>query len=68
MSDIIDVFYTKKEVAKLLKVSEVTVNRLVADNAIEFIRAKGSIRISRTSLQNYIDSNTVKKKSNGGEI
>lgn len=46
--------YTVHDIAKMLKVSEKTVYRLVKDGEINVIRIYGSIRIPRIALEDYL--------------
>ena len=46
--------YTVKDLAKLLKVSEKTVYRLVKDEEIKSIRIYASIRIPSRALEDYL--------------
>ena len=58
---------TKKDVAKILKVALITVNRLLDKNKIEYIRVGGVIRVSNEALEDYLESRTVRKNPNEGE-
>lgn len=51
-------YYTVKEVADLLKVSKMTVYRLIEAGDIEHLKVQRSFRISEDALREYIEENT----------
>jgi len=54
---------TKDDLAKILNVSYVTVDRLVMDGAIDYLKVRGSVRFTRKNIEDYIASATRSKKT-----
>jgi len=48
------IFVDKKEAERLLGVSESTLNRLLRDGAIPFIKVMGAVRIRRSTIENFL--------------
>ncbi len=51
-------FYTKKEVAKLLKISSATLNRILALGLLKHSKVMHQVRISEENLNEYLKSVT----------
>jgi len=59
---------TKQELATILNVSFVTIDRLVMSGAIEYLKIRSNVRFSKKNIEDYIASVTrSKKNSNDGE-
>ncbi|HWB05329.1 MAG TPA: helix-turn-helix domain-containing protein [Verrucomicrobiales bacterium] len=50
---------TRRELAAGLRVSHRTVDNLIAEKAIEYIRVRGSVRFSPAGVETYLLSGTV---------
>ncbi|HWB02008.1 MAG TPA: helix-turn-helix domain-containing protein [Verrucomicrobiales bacterium] len=50
---------TRQELAARLRVSHRTVDNLIAEKAIEYIRVRGSVRFSPAGVEKYLPSGTV---------
>jgi len=60
---------TIDEVAEILKVARVTVDRLISAKKISYFKVGASYRFTKENIEEYILNNTTSlKKSNGGEI
>jgi excisionase family DNA binding protein len=51
-------YYTVNEVAKNLRVSKMTVYRMISDELITYVRVGRSFRIPACGYEEYVDSNT----------
>ena len=62
--------YTKKEAAEILKVSERTLERLMASGSLRAYKVNSQVRISEEQLQRYLSANTfafiIPKHPNAG--
>jgi len=59
---------SKDDLAKILNVSYVTIDRLVMEGAIDYLKIRGSVRFSKKNIEDYIAFATRNKKnSNDGE-
>jgi excisionase family DNA binding protein len=62
---------TKDELARILNVSFVTVDRLVREKAIGYIKVRSAVRFTKENIDDYLESITSrpvsKKNTNGGE-
>jgi len=47
--------YTVSEAAEILRVSSKTIYRLISDGTIECVRVRGSIRITRRALDEFLE-------------
>jgi excisionase family DNA binding protein len=50
---------TRHELAARLRVSHRTVDNLIAEKAIEYIRVRGSVRFSPAAVEKYLLSGTI---------
>lgn len=55
-------FYTIVEVAKLLKVHDRTVRRLIDDEKLKAVKIGTTWRISESDLNDYLEANKTGKK------
>lgn len=59
---------TKDEVAEILKVARVTIDRLITAKKISYFKVGSSYRFTKENVEEYILSNTTSVKNpNGGE-
>jgi len=59
---------TKTELAIILNISYVTVDRLVRAGDIEYLKIRANVRFSKKNIEDYIASVTrCKKNANDGE-
>jgi excisionase family DNA binding protein len=49
-----ETYYTVKQIAKMLQVSEETVRRIVAEGKLEIVYVGRQVRISRDALDAYL--------------
>jgi excisionase family DNA binding protein len=52
-------FYTVKEVASHMRVSKMTVYRLLNSNELPSVRVGNSFRVPEVAVENYIKKNTT---------
>lgn len=52
-----------KEVAEYFGVSTKTVNRMIEDNQIIFLKVRGQLRIPIKNLEGWVDKKLVNKKA-----
>lgn len=60
-------YHTVKEVATTLKVSESTVYNLLKSHELDAVRVGRSWRIPATSVQKYLQSNTLLRELKDGD-
>ena len=48
-------WFTKKEIAKILKVSDRTISNWMDSGKLEYFKPDGTVRISREMLQRFVD-------------
>lgn len=59
---------SKDDLATILNVSYVTVDRLVMDGTIEYLKIRGTVRFTKKHIDDYIAFATrCKKNANDGE-
>ena len=63
---------SKDDLAKILNVSYVTVDRLMSNHEIDYLKIRGSVRFSKKQIEEYIQRAEVKnvsdkKNANDGE-
>jgi excisionase family DNA binding protein len=51
-----ETYYTSKEVAERLKVTDRTVRRWISDGSLKVIRLGRSVRIAESDLQRFIEA------------
>ena len=52
-------FYTIKEIAEMLKLTEGTIRRLVKDQQLEAVRFGNELRVTEDALKTYLKKNST---------
>lgn len=62
-----DDFLTVREVAKLLKISDKTVRRLMARGSLPFFRVGAQVRFRRVDIEAWVDAQQARATPGNGE-